>query len=129
MRGAHVTVDVDLTNGADYQNGFPHAMFTALRAEGAVHHHAQVQVREGQPPLDFWSVVRHAEVLQANRDWQTFTATDSVTILMEAGTAIQVLQWMAFGFAAMFSALVPFLVKGAAEKANAAGEEYYKEEV
>jgi len=56
-------------------------------------------------------------------------ATDSVTILMEAGTAIQVLQWMAFGFAAMFSALVPFLVKGAAEKANAAGEEYYKEEV
>jgi len=75
-----VTVDVDLTNGADYQNGFPHAMFTALRAEGAVHHHAQVQVREGQPPLDFWSVVRHAEVQQVNRDWQTFTATDSVAI-------------------------------------------------
>ena len=75
-----MSVDVDLTNRADYENGFPHSMFTALRAEGAVHHHRQVQLRDDHLPLEFWSVVRHAEVQQANRDWQTFTATDSVTI-------------------------------------------------
>ena len=30
-----MSVDVDLTNRADYEHGFPHQLFTELRAEGA----------------------------------------------------------------------------------------------
>jgi cytochrome P450 len=30
--------------------------------------------------VQFWSVVRHAEIQLANRDWETFTSTESVTI-------------------------------------------------
>jgi cytochrome P450 len=75
-----MTSDVDLTDVANYTNGVPHELFSRLRADGAVHHHRTVQLRADRPPLDFWSVVRHAEVQVANRDWETFTAADSVTI-------------------------------------------------
>jgi cytochrome P450 len=75
-----MTVDVELTNPEDYGAGFPHEMFTRMRAEGAVHRHVDVPLRAGRAPLDFWSVVRHREVQQANRDWETFTATDSVAV-------------------------------------------------
>src|SRR5947209_8148639 len=72
--------DVILTALGDYRDGVPHELFTRLRAEGAVHHHPEVRLRDDLPGTAFWSVVRHAEVQQANRDWETFTATDSVTI-------------------------------------------------
>jgi cytochrome P450 len=72
--------DVDLIDPASYREGLPHERFTELRAKGAVHRHPPRQVLPGEPEVSFWSVVRHAEVQQANRDWETFTATESVTI-------------------------------------------------
>ena len=67
--------DIDLTDPALYANGVPHEMFTRLRDAGAVQrHHGTV----GRPRRDlaYWSVVRHAEIQQANRDWETFSALD-----------------------------------------------------
>jgi cytochrome P450 len=73
-------LDVDLTDLSMYRSGVPHELFTRLREDGGVHRHRTVQLREDEPPMDFWSVVRHAEIQEANRDWERFTAIDSVTI-------------------------------------------------
>jgi cytochrome P450 len=70
-----LTDDVDLTDPARYSGGVPHELFTELRAKGAVHRH-QGFVDRRQRPVEFWSVVRHAEIQQANRDWQAFSAID-----------------------------------------------------
>ena len=69
------TAMVDLTDPALYGHGVPHEVFTALRAEGSVHRHRGHDARSGRE-LGFWSVVRHGEIQQANRDWETFTAFD-----------------------------------------------------
>jgi cytochrome P450 len=74
------TMDVDLTDLSRYREGVPHDLFTVMRDEGAVHRHRPSSLAEDQEPIPFWSVVRHAEIQQANRDWETFTATDSVGI-------------------------------------------------
>ena len=67
--------EIDLTDGSLYVDGVPHDAFTALREVGAVVRHPTVTVRGGDE-LGFWSVVRHHEAQQANRDWETFTAVD-----------------------------------------------------
>jgi cytochrome P450 len=72
--------DVDLVDPASYGEGFPHDTFTALRRSGAVHRHPPVSIQPGDAPMSFWSVVRHAEVVRVNRDWESFTATDNVMI-------------------------------------------------
>lgn len=72
--------DIDLVDPTSYRDGIPHDLFTTLRDAGAVHRHQRVAVLPGDEPVQFWSVVRHAEIQQANRDWETFTSTDSVTI-------------------------------------------------
>jgi cytochrome P450 len=74
------TSEIDLIDPSAYEGGVPHERFSELRAAGAVHRHPPVRVLPDQPEVSFWSVVRHAEVQQANRDWETFTATESVTI-------------------------------------------------
>jgi cytochrome P450 len=75
-----VVSDIDLVDPTSYRHGIPHELFTALRKTGAVHRHQPVAVLPGDEPVQFWSVVRHAEIQQANRDWETFTSTESVTI-------------------------------------------------
>ena len=72
--------DIDLIDPTSYEHGVPHELFTELRARGAVHRHRPTKVMPGLPEVSFWSVVRHAEIQAANRDWETFTATESVTI-------------------------------------------------
>ena len=72
--------DIDLIDPASYEGGVPHELFTELRARGAVHRHRATTVVPGLPEVSFWSVVRHAEIQFANRDWETFTSTESVTI-------------------------------------------------
>ncbi|MCF6385336.1 cytochrome P450 [Mycobacterium sp. MBM] len=67
-------LDVDLTDPQLYTHGFPHDIFTELRARGAVHRHVAVHGRPGIPPIPFWSIVTHPEIQQANRDWKTFEA-------------------------------------------------------
>jgi cytochrome P450 len=77
----------DLTDLRDYRDGFPHDLFTELRTRGAVHWHEPAVIREDLPAEGFWSVVRHAEVQQANRDWETFSAAESVSIYRDAELA------------------------------------------
>lgn len=68
--------EIDLTQRALYQSGIPHDLFTELRAIGPVVRHPAVPVPGSDGPFGFWSVVRHHEAQQANRDWETFTAVD-----------------------------------------------------
>src|SRR5688572_29086085 len=77
MGGA--TTDIDLTRPELYAAGVPHEVFAELRAAGGVHRHRAVELG-GIPTGEFWSVVGHAEIQQANRDWETFTASESVSI-------------------------------------------------
>ena len=74
------TMDVDLTDRAIYRHGVPHDLFTALRDDCAVRRHRPVVTHAGRGEVEFWSVFRHAEIVQVQRDWETFTATDSVEI-------------------------------------------------
>jgi len=74
------TSEIDLVDRSLYRDGVPHDVFAELRARGAVHRHRPAQILPGGPEIEFWSVVRHAEIQQANRDWQTFTATRGVVI-------------------------------------------------
>jgi cytochrome P450 len=86
-----MAIDTLLTEVASYRSGFPHEVFERLRNEGAVHYQPPVQFRQDEPATDFWSVVRHAEVQRANRDWETFSSNDSVSIYKlpaQAGTTI-----------------------------------------
>lgn len=68
-------LDVDLTDPQLYSAGFPHEVFTELRRRGPVHRHLAVEGRPAIPPIPFWSIVTHAEIQQANRDWKTFAAS------------------------------------------------------
>jgi cytochrome P450 len=72
--------EIDLVDPALYAGGVPHDLFTELRAGGGVHRHRAVSILPGAAPVPFWSVVRHAEIQQANRDWESFTATHNVVI-------------------------------------------------
>jgi cytochrome P450 len=68
--------DVDLTDPVHYRGGTPHDLFAAMRRAGAVHRHRPVTLAGRSRPLAFWSVVSHAEIQRANRDWDTFSAFD-----------------------------------------------------
>jgi cytochrome P450 len=67
------------TDPALYRDGVPHELFAELRRAGAVHRHT-MPATDTEDAYDFWSVVRHAEIQQVNRDWETFTALDSVGV-------------------------------------------------
>ena len=69
------TLDMDLTDPELYRHGVPHELFTDLRARGAVLHHPAVPMARAPEGVPFWAVVRHEEVVLANRDWETFSAT------------------------------------------------------
>lgn len=71
--------EIDLTDRALYAGGMPHEIFTRLRDAAPVHrHHARAGQRARD--LSFWSVVRHAEIQQVNRDWETFSALDGPSL-------------------------------------------------
>ena len=73
-------LDLDLTNPELYRQGFPHQIFADLRAQGAVFRHPKVSFDSKPEGLEFWALVRHAEVQQANRDWMTFSALSGPSI-------------------------------------------------
>ena len=85
-------LDVDLTDPQLYISGFPHDVFTELRARGSVHFHPPVEGRLGITPIPFWSIVAHGEIQQANRDWKTFASTDGPMLapnpLISAGRSL-----------------------------------------
>ena len=83
LMGHHVrviTLDRDLTDPELYRNGFPHELFIELRAQGAVLRHPKVALERAPDGIEFWAVLRHAEVQQANRDWETFSALSGPSI-------------------------------------------------
>lgn len=86
------TLDIDLTDPQLYTNGFPHHIFTELRAQGPVHLHPPIEGRLGIAAIPFWSIVAHAEIQQANRDWKTFASCDGPMVapdpLMSAGRTL-----------------------------------------
>jgi cytochrome P450 len=74
---------LDLSDPGLYEHGVPHDLLTELRAMGPVHEHVPVgEAEEGQR---FWVVVAHDEIERANRDWETFSATDGVTFAPSTG--------------------------------------------
>lgn len=86
------TLDVDLTDPQLYTNGFPHDVFTELRARGPVHLHPPIEGRLGIAAIPFWSIVAHGEIQQANRDWKTFASFDGPMVapdpLLSAGRTL-----------------------------------------
>ena len=73
-------IDVDLTDRSLYRHGFPHDLFTDLRARGAVLRHPTVVLERSPQSIDFWVVLRHAEVQEVSRDAQRFAARDGPTL-------------------------------------------------
>lgn len=86
------TLDLDLTDPQLYTGGFPHSVFTELRARGPVHLHPPIEGRLGIAPIPFWSIVSHGEIQQANRDWKTFASFDGPMVapdpLISAGRTL-----------------------------------------
>ena len=55
-------------------------MFTDLRARWAVLHHPKTPLQRTPEGVEFWVVVRHAEVQEASRDAQRFSSLDGPTL-------------------------------------------------
>ena len=68
------TVDVDLMDAALYVHGFPHDLFAELRRRGPVLRHESVALADRGESGEFWVLLSHPVVQQANRDWETFSA-------------------------------------------------------
>lgn len=72
---------MDFTDPELYRRGFPYERFDDLRAQGAVLRHPAVPMRRAPDGVEFWMVVRHAEIVEANRDWQRFSALQGPSIV------------------------------------------------
>ena len=58
----------------------PYPVYKQLRDEAPVYHHE---------PLNFWAISRYADVLEAHRDFQTYSSAGGVTIeSMDAGSGL-----------------------------------------
>ena len=73
-------LDHDLTDTSLYRDGFPHELFTELRAQGAVLRHPRVTLPRSPHGVEFWSVLGHPEVQAASRDWKTFSSEHGLTL-------------------------------------------------
>lgn len=62
MTVTSLPLNVDLTDPATYDDGIPHELFARLRREAPVVWHPE---KHGS---GFWSVTRHADVVEVNRD-------------------------------------------------------------
>jgi len=76
-----VTIDVDLTDTSWYTRGFPHELFTELRRCGPVLRHRATTLADRGATDEFWVLVSHPVVQQANRDWETFSALHGPSII------------------------------------------------
>ncbi|HEX7428477.1 MAG TPA: hypothetical protein VF328_16475 [Mycobacterium sp.] len=67
-------LDVDLLGiPSRYRNGIPHELYAELREVGPVLWHPRTHVPAYRSDIEFWAVLGHREVEQANRDWETFS--------------------------------------------------------
>ena len=72
---------VDLLNPSLYRHGMPHELYAELREVGPVLWHPRTHVRAYRSDIEFWAVLGHRQVEQANRDWQTFSTQDGTSIV------------------------------------------------
>ena len=77
---------IDLSDVANYRNGFPHDAFTSLREHEPVHWHEPTPTTpDGE---GFWVVSRHADVLAVLRDPATYSS-DRGGIRQRGGTGLK----------------------------------------
>ena len=81
MAAAADVPGVNLLDPALYRNGMPHELYADLRDIGSVLWHPRTHVPAYGQDIEFWSVLGHHEVEQANRDWETFSVHDGTTIV------------------------------------------------
>jgi cytochrome P450 len=74
-------VEIDLLDPALYREGWPHELYAELRRVGPVLWHPRTHVPAFDTDVEFWAVIGHPEVQQANRDWETFSAFDGPAIV------------------------------------------------
>ena len=73
---------LDLTDAELYRAGFPHEIFTRLRAEAPVWwQQAPPGFRDEGADDGFWVLTRHADVQAANRDPELFTAFEGPSLV------------------------------------------------
>lgn len=72
---------VDLLDPSLYRSGIPHALYAELREIGPVLWHPRTHVPAFGSDIEFWALLGHTAVEQANRDWETFSAYDGTTIV------------------------------------------------
>jgi cytochrome P450 len=74
--------ELDLTSADLYRGGFPHDVFTRLRAEAPVWwQKAPPGFRDQGADDGFWVLTRHADVVAANRDTELFTAFEGPSLI------------------------------------------------
>ncbi|PXX07257.1 cytochrome P450 [Mycolicibacterium moriokaense] len=74
-------LDLDLLDPSLYRNGMPHELYAELREVGPVLWHPRTHVPSYGRDIEFWAVLGHREIEQANRDWETFSVHDGTTIV------------------------------------------------
>lgn len=72
---------LDLTDAELYRQGFPHAVFTALRRDAAVSWHPYPAGFAGVQDDGFWVLTRHDDVQAVNRDTDLFSALDGPSLV------------------------------------------------
>ena len=71
---------IDLTDMTLFRNGFPHDLFTELRANQPVMWQELPESLPGHHDPGFWVLSRHADVQAANRDAERFNAYDGPSL-------------------------------------------------
>ena len=88
------TLEIDLTDNTLYVHGFPHDLFAELRRRTPIFRHPAVEIGSRGRSEEFWVLLSHPLVHQANRDWETFSAHWGPSILrMPAGMEGHTLVW------------------------------------
>jgi cholest-4-en-3-one 26-monooxygenase len=67
----HDLDQIDVTDREHWEQGPPHALFTALRGECPVH---WSEINEYENEAGFWSVTRADDVREVSLDWETYSS-------------------------------------------------------
>jgi cytochrome P450 len=73
-------LDVDLSDPARWNRGFPHELFRRLRSERPIFRHELTPGVEEQVQRPFWVCTKHHHSVRIHRDVDAFTATEGPTI-------------------------------------------------
>jgi cholest-4-en-3-one 26-monooxygenase len=76
-----LTVKIDLFDSASFAEGVPHDRFTYLRENDPVYFHD-----EPDGP-GFWCLTKYADIVQASKDWRTYSSAKGTNITDATGGA------------------------------------------